>query len=64
MAIKAEEMITITRKEYEQLKKDSEWLICLEASGVDNWSGFDFAAERYHDLQKEKTKKDAKEICQ
>ena len=32
--------ITITIKEYNQLKKDSEWLAALEAAGVDNWPGF------------------------
>ena len=38
-----EETITITRKEYDRLKEDSEWLSCLEAAGVDNWSGIEEA---------------------
>lgn len=34
--ITIEETITITKKEYDRLIKDSEWLSCLEAAGVDN----------------------------
>lgn len=30
------EMITITKEEYDSLVEDSNWLTCLEASGVDN----------------------------
>jgi hypothetical protein len=40
-----EEMITITQKEYNQLRKDSDWLYYLERAGVDNWDGFDYALE-------------------
>lgn len=40
-----EEMITITKKEYDRLKEDSEWLGCLEQAGVDNWDGIDNAME-------------------
>lgn len=36
-------MITITMAEYDRLVKDSEWLECLEAAGVDNWDGWDEA---------------------
>jgi hypothetical protein len=41
----AEEMVTITKKEYKRLFKREEWLSCLEAAGVDNWEGFDYARE-------------------
>ena len=41
--IKAVEMVTIPKDEYERLLKSVEWLECLEAAGVDNWSGFDEA---------------------
>ena len=34
-------------KYIEGLEKDSDWLGCLEAAGVDNWQGFDDAAEMY-----------------
>lgn len=40
-----DEMITISLKEYIQLKKDSDWLYYLECAGVDNWDGFDYALE-------------------
>lgn len=40
-----EEMITITKKEYHSLLDDSEWLSYLEAAGVDNWEGYDYAQE-------------------
>lgn len=40
-----EDQVTISREEYERLKKDSEWLACLEAVGVDNWSGIDLAID-------------------
>lgn len=35
-----EETITITKKEYDSLQDDSFWRACLEAGGVDNWSGY------------------------
>ena len=40
-----EEMIEITKKEYESLLKDSGWLRMLEAAGVDNWEGYDIAKD-------------------
>ena len=44
----SEEMVTITKKEYEELL-DSQWmLICLENAGVDNWHGYYKAQKRYH----------------
>ena len=41
--IKTVEMVTIPKAEYERLLKSVEWLECLEAAGVDNWSGLDEA---------------------
>jgi hypothetical protein len=35
-----EEEITITKREYESLKRSDARLTCLECGGVDNWSGF------------------------
>ena len=35
-----EEMITITKKEYERLLERDEWLCALEGAGVDNWDGY------------------------
>lgn len=42
--MKKVEMITITKKEYDNLIKRNFWLACLEAAGVDNWDGYDIAA--------------------
>jgi hypothetical protein len=42
-----EEMITITKKEYKQFLKDSNFLGCLESFGVDNWEGYGEAQELY-----------------
>ena len=46
-------MITITKKEYDQLQKDSEWLSYLEAAGVDNWDGYDEAINMQREAQGE-----------
>lgn len=35
-----EEMVIISRKEYDSLKEDSRLLARLEAAGVDNWEGY------------------------
>lgn len=43
-----EETVTITKKEYEELLESQRWLNCLENAGVDNWSGYDYACEEYH----------------
>jgi hypothetical protein len=32
-------------KEVQALRKTDAWLRCLEAAGVDNWSGYDLAIE-------------------
>jgi hypothetical protein len=40
------EEITISKEEYDDLIRDQTWLRALEAAGVDNWEGVDYA----HDL--------------
>ena len=40
-----EETVTISKKEYESLLKDSKKLSALEAAGVNNWDGYDYAIE-------------------
>ena len=30
---------------FEELRKDADWLRCLEAAGVDNWEGYDMAID-------------------
>jgi hypothetical protein len=44
-----EELVTITRANYNQLVDDQYKLECLEAAGVDNWSGYDDAMEMYRE---------------
>lgn len=44
-----EPMITITKDEYEQLKADSNFLICLQNAGVDNWEGYEFAQDDFNE---------------
>ena len=41
--MKKKEIVTITRNEYEELLDYEEYLECLEAAGVDNWEGYDYA---------------------
>lgn len=45
MADDVQETVTITKKEYERLLEDSDWLSCLEQAGVDNWDGWDYAID-------------------
>ena len=40
-----EEMITITKDEYDELVEAASWLSALEDAGVDNWEGIEFAQE-------------------
>jgi len=35
-----EELVTITKAEYESLLDDSKWRDCLECGGVDNWEWY------------------------
>ena len=46
-----EELITITKTEYDELKLEQLWLQCLDEAGVDNWQGFDYAKEIYYERQ-------------
>tara|TARA_R110000851_G_scaffold224947_2_gene377762 strand:+ start:2169 stop:2330 length:162 start_codon:yes stop_codon:yes gene_type:complete len=44
---KDEEVITIPLRKYNHLVERDDFLDCLEAAGVDNWSGWDDACEMY-----------------
>jgi hypothetical protein len=44
-----EELVTITRANYNQLVDDQYKLECLEAHGVDNWQGYSDAMADYHE---------------
>ncbi|NRQ71973.1 hypothetical protein HQK17_28040 [Bacillus cereus] len=37
--------VVISQSELEDLREDAHKLSCLEAAGVDNWSGYDYACE-------------------
>ncbi len=37
--------VTIQQEEYDSLLEDSEFLQALQAAGVDNWEGYEFACE-------------------
>lgn len=41
----SDETVTISKKEYESLKEDSDVLNALRAAGVDNWEWYDDALE-------------------
>jgi len=43
-----EDLITISRETYEILLDDSDFLACLQATGVDNWEGISEALELYN----------------
>ncbi len=43
------EMISIPKETYDQLVEDQKWLRALEAAGVDNWEGCEFASESLDD---------------
>jgi hypothetical protein len=47
--------VTITKKQYEGLLDDSDFLEALRQAGVDNWDGWDHAVE----IQKEWLEEDA-----
>ena len=48
-----EEMVTITKKEYEQLTYDSRKLEALEAGGVDNWEWYDESLKEFREEEDE-----------
>lgn len=45
------EMVTITKRQYDQLIEDQKWLSCLEEAGVDNWSGIEIAIDLRDDRE-------------
>lgn len=40
-------MVIMTRVEYESLVEDMNFLVCLQAAGVDNWEGYSVARQMY-----------------
>ena len=51
--------ITIPLNVYTDLKRDSLFLSALEAAGVDNWDGYDYAWEIMREIQSEPEYDDA-----
>jgi len=47
--VAADDTITITQAEYDQLQRDSRFLAALRAQGVDNWVGYDAAIDALSD---------------
>jgi hypothetical protein len=43
-----QETVTIPKSEYDQLRRDSIALECLEGSGVDNWDWYGDAMKECH----------------
>lgn len=51
-----QEMVTITKEEYNALCENSDKLSILYSFGVDNWGGYDDAMAAFRDAQEEKCK--------
>lgn len=43
------EKIEQLNAEIDDMQEDVDFLACLEAQGVDNWSGYEFAQEMYRE---------------
>jgi hypothetical protein len=46
-------MVTITEEEYKELLDKADFLECLLACGVDNWSGYGYAVDMYNEEAQE-----------
>lgn len=42
--------VTISKADYDALIRDTRFLKCLEAAGVDNWEGSSYAVEAYIEM--------------
>lgn len=45
---KAEETVTISKREYARLLDSERMLLCLEDAGVDNWGGYSEAMKEFY----------------
>ena len=52
-AHKAEDVVIISKSEYESLTEDAEFLSCLAACGVDNWDGYSDARQMISEEEEE-----------
>ncbi|MEC3420531.1 hypothetical protein P4159_05990 [Bacillus thuringiensis] len=46
-----EDYVVVSKSYLEEVEEDSNKLSCLEAAGVDNWSGYDYACELMGDVE-------------
>jgi hypothetical protein len=53
-----EPCVYITKKLYDKLLEDSDFLDCLRACGVDNWNGYSDARQMYNENEAEVEDKD------
>lgn len=51
--INVEDTVTIPKKTYDRLLKDSDLLACLQGCGVDNWGGYGDAMEMHLNPEEE-----------
>lgn len=45
--VEPDKEIYLSLDEYANLIQRDQWLTCLEAAGVDNWDGYEYALEMY-----------------
>lgn len=43
--IEGKKFVVISKDEYDSMARDVDWLVCLQAAGVDNWSGIEYAIQ-------------------
>lgn len=48
-----EDSILVSKKEYDKLKKDSQFLNALISAGVDNWDGYSYAHKLMEEEEEE-----------
>jgi len=41
--------VTISKEEYDNLIKSYNFLLALQAAGVDNWEGYEYACENIYE---------------
>lgn len=54
-----ENLVTITQAELDDYSDAMLWLNALESAGVDNWSGYDYACDLYHEWKGEEAEAQA-----
>jgi len=37
------EFVAVEKKQFDDMSAEIDWLMCLEAAGVDNWEGYEVA---------------------